>query len=103
MGDAEFIEILKVARKIQVVDAVQFSKPPQMWAIAHWMKAHRVDSTINGVTFSYHFQNEKKELFVKRNEWIVKDEAGFASFTETDFQKKFVIDRRGDGDPTPGA
>lgn len=97
------IEIIKVARKIQIVEAVQFTKPTLIWEIAQWMKAHRVDADAAGVEFSYTFQGERKTLYVRRNEWIVKDESGFATFTEIDFAKKFVIDGRGDGDPTPGA
>ena len=100
VGDAEFI---KVARKIQVVEAVQFTKPPLIWDIAQWMKAHRVDIDIMGCEFSYNFNNEKRVLYVQRNQWIIKEESGFYAYTEADFNKKFVIDRRGDGDLTPGA
>ena len=97
------IEIMKVARRIQIVEAVQLTKPPMIWEIAQWMKAHQIDAGPMGCVFVYNFQNEQKTLYVKRNEWIVKDESGFASYSEIDFQKKFMVDRRSDGDPTPGA
>lgn len=97
------IEIMKVARKIQIVEAVHFEKQTQMWEIAQWMKAHQIDGDLAGCEFIYTLQGEKKPVYIKRGEWIVKDEAGFASYSETDFQKKFIIDGRGNGDPTPGA
>lgn len=97
------IDIMKVARKIQTVEAVQFTRPPLIWEIAQWMQAHKIDSDLGGCEFIYTFQGEKKTLYVKRGGWIVKDEAGFASYSEIDFQKKFTIDRRSDGNPTPGA
>jgi hypothetical protein len=101
VGDTEFI---KVARKIQLVEAVQFSKPPQLWDIAQWMKAHRVDIDIVGCEFSYNFNNEKRVLYVQRNQWVVKEESGFYAYTERDFEKKFVIDKKGslDDEPTLG-
>lgn len=87
------LDVVRVARKIQVVDAVHFEKQTQMWEIAQWMKAHQIDGDLNGCLFVYTFQGEAKELNVKLGKWIVKDEAGFAAFTEIDFSKKFTVER----------
>lgn len=87
------IDIVRVARKIQVVDAIQLAKPSMIWGIAQWMMAHRIDAGPMGCVFVYNFQNEQKTLYVKRNEWIVKDESGFSSYSELDFKKKFMIER----------
>lgn len=85
------IEIVKVARKIQVVEAVHFEKQTQMWEIAQWMMAHQIDGDAAGCEFIYTFQGEKKPVYIKRGEWIVKHEGGFASYSDTDFHKKFII------------
>lgn len=91
------IETTKVARKIQVVDAIHFEKQTQMWEIAQWMKAYRIDGDLSGCLFVYTFLGEAWELNVKLGKWIVKDESGFASYSEADFAKKFTIDGRSDG------
>ena len=89
------IEIMKVARKIQTVEAVHFEKQTQMWEIAQWMKAYRIDGDQNGCEFTYTFQGEEKAANIKLGKWIVRHEGGFASYSDVDFQKKFVIDREG--------
>ena len=97
------IEIIRVARKIQIVEAVQFTRPPLMWEIAQWMKAHKVESDLAGCEFFYTIQGEERPVYLKRGQWMVKDEAGFSAYSEIDFMKKFMFDRKSDGDPTPGA
>jgi hypothetical protein len=87
------IDVVRVARKTQVVDAVHFEKKTQMWDIAQWMKAHQIDGDLNGCLFVYTFLGETRELNVKLNKWIVLDESGFSSYNELDFQKKFTIER----------
>jgi hypothetical protein len=86
------IDVVRVARKIQVVDAVHFEMLSQMWEVAQWMKAHKVESDLAGCEFFYNIQSEERQLYVKRDWWIVKDEAGFAAFTDANFQKKFTIE-----------
>lgn len=85
------LEIIKVARKIQVVEAFHFEKPPQIWGIAQWMKAHQINAGPMGCVFVYNFQNEQRTLYVKRNDWLVLDESGFAAHSEIEFVKKFIV------------
>lgn len=85
------LDIVRVERKIQIVDAVHFEKQTQMWEIAQWMKAYRIDGDQNGCEFTYTFLGEEKASNVKLGKWIVKDEGGFSAFNEADFQKKFTI------------
>lgn len=85
------LDIVRVERKIQIVDAVHFEKKTQMWEIAQWMKAHQIDGDLNGCLFVYTFLGETKELNVKLSQWIVQEEAGFSSYNVLDFQKKFTI------------
>ena len=92
------IEIIRVARKIQIVEAVQFEKQTQMWEIAQWMMAYRIDGDPNGCEFTYTFQGEEKAANVRLGKWLVKDEAGFSAYSEIDFMKKFMFDRRSDGE-----
>jgi hypothetical protein len=86
------IDIVRVARKIQIVEAVHFELATQMWEIAQWIKAHKVESDLAGCEFFYICQNEERQIYSKRGQWIVKHEAGFSTYTNLDFQKKFVIE-----------
>lgn len=82
--------IRMVKRKVQVVESVFFEKQTQIWEIAQWIKAHKVDSDVVGCEFIYTVSGETKGLYVKRGAWVVREEAGFATYSETDFLKKFV-------------